>query len=133
MNFKNVIIALAVTCCIIAVGYSFFNATDYRQKIESLRSQNSVLEENRKRLSLEFAQLKKELVELEKRESELNQKILQQATEIEEAKAQAAKSRSSLNKIQQELNKTRKKIKELEDAPANREGEDLLNSLKIKL
>jgi chromosome segregation ATPase len=132
MNYKNIIIIIAIACCIAAVRHSIFSAAGYAQKIESLRSQNSALEENRKRLSLEFAKLKKELAELEEREAVLVQKILLQAAEIEEAKMQADKSQSSLNKLQQELNKTRKKIEELEKSPANRDGDELLNSLKIK-
>lgn len=132
MNFKNIIIWLAVAFSFIAVGCIFVNSADYQQKIDALQSQNSVLEENRKRLGIEFAQLKKDLEILKEREAELNSQILLQTTEIEHAKSQAAKSQFSLNKLQQELNKTRKKIKDLEDSPANRSGDDLLNSIKIK-
>jgi len=132
MNFKNAIITLTIIFCVIAVGYSFFNITDYKQKIDSLRSQNSVLEENRKRLALEFASLKKDLEDFKERETALNKKIQSQAKEIEDAKQEANKSFSALMSMRADLAKTRKKIKDLEAAPANRVGEDLLNSLKIK-
>ena len=54
-------------------------------------------------------------------------------SEIAKSKDKANRSKAELEKLKKEIEETRGKIDSLKTNPANRQGDDLLNSLKSKL
>jgi len=104
------------------------------------------IKEELKQLQEQYDQIEKEKQESTKRldanaiviDSLLNidslntEKIALLEFNVREAEDKANESAGKLSAVQKELAATRKKIKELKENPANRTGDDLLNSIKNK-
>ena len=76
-------------------------------------------------LSLEFTKL-------QAKELELANDIKKRDLEIAKSKENANKSKRELEKFKREIEETKRKIDSLKSHPANRTGDDLLNSIKLK-
>lgn len=133
LNAKDFVIISLLLGCLIFGYMSFFKGDDlYKYKVEELNKQNEALlkekslsDEKIKKLNLEFDSLK--IIEIK-----LINDINLRDVEIGKTKDRANKSKKELDKFRREMEETRKKIDSLKANPANRTGEDLINSLKLK-
>lgn len=130
---KNILIlALLVGCFIF--GYAHFFKSDgvYKLKVKQLEQANIDLQNERKKLGIELSSVKLDFAKLKVIEGKLATQVAGLDIEIQKNKAAVLKSRAELDKLKVELAQTRKKIEDLKSNPANRTGDDLLNSLKLK-
>jgi len=132
-DIKNILI-LFLLVCVVIFGYKTFFTSDklYKEKVKQLEAANKKLQEERAAIDLKIDSLNVEYGKLKDRESVLAQEIAKRDKEIEKDKAAAAKSKAELDKFKKEMAETQEKIAEMKKHPANRTGDDLLNSLKIK-
>lgn len=133
MKLQNILIGI-LTVCTLFFGYKTFFSEDplYKQKIEELHKENLALQAKRDSINGVLKTLKVDFEKLKVQEAALNAKVAQEDKEIEKNKAKAAKSQAELTALQKELADTHNKIEDLKKHPANRTGDDLLNSLKLK-
>ena len=83
-------------------------------------------------VDLEIDSLKVEYINLQKKDSIQTVNIAKRDLQIATLISNSKKSKAELDKIKAEMEETRKKIADLKAHPINREGDDLINSLKIK-
>jgi septal ring factor EnvC (AmiA/AmiB activator) len=130
---KNIIIlALFVGMMIFASIVLLGKSSNYKQQVKDLEAKNKVLQSERVEIHKRVAALEREYEALKKKEAELLADIAKRDIEIANSKAAASRSKAELDKLKKDLQKTREDIKNHEDNPANRTGDDLLNSLKLK-
>jgi len=132
-DIKNLLI-LFLLVCVVIFGYKTFFTGDklYKEKLKQLEAANKKLQQERIAIDLRIDSLKLEYGKLKDHEVKLAKEISDRDKEIAKDKAAAAKSKAELNKFKQEMAETQEKIAEMKKHPANRTGDDLLNSLKIK-
>lgn len=132
-DIKNIIIGVLLFFCLL-FGYIWFlgGGKSYRDKIKSLEKTRLELIQERTNLDYAVDSLKKENQKLIQKDKILSDKVNKQDKEIATAKANAAKSMAELNGIKSGLKDTQEKIKEIQENPIKRSGDDLLNSLKQK-
>jgi predicted RND superfamily exporter protein len=131
---KKAIIPIILVLATVFAYYIFSNKTsgDYKEQLSKLDSSNKALEKTRDSLYKNIKSVDSNLLVLKKHDSLLNKEILELDAEVIKDKKIAAKSQAELNHIKNDLDSTRKQIIEAKAHPANRSGNDLLNSLKIK-
>ena len=134
INTKDIVIIVLLLGCLVFGYRSFFSSDNlYKYKVEELRKQNdsllnekSIIDERLKNLSMEFDSLK--IIE-----ENLIEEINQRDIDIERSKNKADRSRKELDKYRKEMEESKKKIEWMKENPANRTGDDLINSLKSKV
>lgn len=132
-NIKDVLIVALLIMTIIFGYFTFFQSDPlYKQKVKELEADNKKLQEERKVIDARLAQTQKRIDSLTVIENQLNAIISSKDEEIERNKRKANSSRAELDKMKNELEKVRKQIEDAKKNPPNREGQDLINSLKIK-
>ena len=132
-DLKNILIGILLICTII-FGYKTFFTSDklYKEKLKQLEAANKLLQAERAAIDLKIDSLKSEYDKLKAHEQKLANDIANRDAEIAKDKAAAAKSQAELNKFKHEMAETQRKIEDIKEHPANRTGDDLLNSLKLK-
>ena len=129
MKILNIIL---IAVCL-ALGCSFFFVnTDYKEKVDQLHKENSLLQTERVAIDKEVEILNRDFNAMKIEEAKLMSEIAQRDQEIAKSKANAERSRSELSRMKKEMEETMKNIQDLKKNPPNRTGEDLLNSLKLK-
>jgi chromosome segregation ATPase len=132
-NYKNIIILVLLIGCLIFGYISLFRGDKlYEHKVKELQKENLILCKKRDSLGSEINILELQFSNLKSKEEELINDINQRDLEIAKSKEKANKSRSELEKFKREMQETRNKIDSLKAHPANRTGDDLLNSIKLK-
>ena len=133
LTIKDYLILVLLAGCIV-FGYMTFFRSDkyYREQLKSLQIEYKKEQDLRKRLSSEIAQLKKEREDLINRGKQLESLINLQDDLIEDRKAEAAKTRKELDETRKRIDEVRKRIRDVKKNPANRTGDSLINSLKLK-
>jgi Tfp pilus assembly protein PilO len=132
-DIKNIII-LVLLAGFLLFGYLWFfrDTTDYKAKIKQLEKEKQELIETRDSLDAVAINLGKKYAILVQKEAVLLADIAKKEAEIRKSKEAAARSQAELNRLKNSLKETQRKIEELKKNPANRESDDLLNSLKLK-
>ena len=132
-DIKNIII-LVLLAGFLLFGYLWFfrDTTDYKAKIKQLEKEKQELIETRDSLDAVAIDLGKKYTILVQKEAVLLADIAKKEAEIRKSKEAAARSQAELNGLKNSLKETQRKIEELKKNPANRESDDLLNSLKLK-
>lgn len=132
-NIKDALIIGLLIMTIIFGYFTFFQSDPlYKQKVKELEADNKRLQEERRAIDARLAQTQRRIDSLTVIENQLNAIISSKDEEIERNKRKATASRAELDKIKSELEKVRKQIEDAKKNPPNREGQDLINSLKIK-
>jgi len=132
-DIKNVLILILLAGCLIFGYMWFFSGNDeYKEKIKQLEKEKKELVSERENLDKQVKVLQGDYVILKQKEAKLLSDLAKLDTEINQSKINAAKSQAELNKMKRDLKDTQDKIAELKKNPANRTGDDLLNSLKMK-
>jgi chromosome segregation ATPase len=132
-NTKNYIIVILVVVCL-AFGYFTFKGSDseLKSKIEQLKSSNSLLEHQRDSIDKVITLTMKDFQKAKSADSALQIDIRSYEAEIERQKSLANQSRAQLDNLQKSLEETRRKIVDMKAHLANRTGDDLLKSIKLK-
>jgi len=132
-NIKNIIIVVLLAACLIFGYISLFRGDKlYEYKVEELKKENAALMKQKLAIDEENKTLKIEFSNLKTKEVELLNDINLRDSEIAKSKENANRSKRELEKFKREIESTRQKIDSLKAHPANRTGEDLLNSIKLK-
>ena len=132
-NIKNILIGILLICTIIFGYKTFFSDnSQYKENLKQLEAANKKLQEERVAIDLKIDSLNTEYKMVKDHEAKLAKEISDRDSEIAKDKAAAAKSRAELDKFKNNLTETQCKIAEMKSHPANRTGNDLLNSLKLK-
>lgn len=132
-NAKNIIILVLLLASLIFGYISLFRGDKlYEYKVEELKKENEALMKQKLAIDEENKTLKLEFSNLKTKEAELLNDINLRDSEIAKSKENANRSKRELEKFKAEIEKTRGKIDSLKSHPANRTGEDLLNSIKLK-
>jgi len=132
-NLKDIALVLFAVLAIIFASTTFFRGSSkYKYQIEELRKDNKRLQSQRDSIVKAGEAIQHRIDSLTAIETRLNGIIADKDVEIAKAKSNAQKSKAELDAMRTNLEKIRKQIEEAEKKPANREGEDLINSLKIK-
>ena len=136
MNYrdpKNIAIAVLVLLVLIFGATTFFKKDSlYKYKLEQLQKEYDREHTIRDSLDLEITRVQSELASLKVREKELADEVSRLESEVILAKEEANRSMKELNLTRTALSETRKKIQELRNQPPNREGNKLIESLKLK-
>ena len=134
LDIKTLIILVLL---VISLGFCwnwfFGGGKAYKKQVKELEKERTELLLERKTLISDVDSLIKQNKRLITKDSVYKAKISGLDVEITYYKSKAENSKRELDRIKGELSLTRKKIKELKAMPPNREGDDLLNSLKLKL
>ena len=134
MDTKNIIILVLLIGCLVFGYINLFRGDKlYEYKVEELQKANSTLLKERDLVKGEIKTLNIEFTALKSKEAELMNSINLRDSEIAKSKDKANRSKAELEKFKKEIEETREKIDSLKAQPANRQGDDLLNSLKSKL
>lgn len=128
---------------IIFLGFSLFfgykwyfsssDRKDWKQKVEQLDKENSLLKIKRDSLQSSLSDLIFKYDSITHIDSILQVEISELEIDIINSKKSANKTLIELNSIKKELEKNKKKIIELENNPPNKTDNDLIESLKNKL
>lgn len=130
---RNIIIAILLIGVFVFAAVVFYGGDSaYKKRVKELQSENATLQAQRDSIDLVISGLEKDYKKLLLKEAALLADIAKRDAEIAQAKAAANRSKAELDRLKKDLAKTRKEIKEREVNPANRTGDDLLNSLKLK-
>lgn len=134
MDTKNIIILVLLIGCLVFGYINLFRGDKlYEYKVEELQKENATLLKERDSVKSEIKTLNIEFSALKTKEAELMNDINLRDTEIAKSKDKANRSKAELEKFKKEIEETRGKIDSLKAHPTNRQGDDLLNSLKSKL
>ena len=128
------ILLLILLLCVIIFGYKTFFPDNklYKEKLKQLEEANKKLQQEKAVIDLKINSLKSEYDKLKNHEKQLAAEIDERDKKIAKDKVAAARSKAELDKSKKEIAEIQKKIAEMKEKPANRTGDDLLNSLKIK-
>ena len=132
-DVKTIIILVLLGISLI-FGYKwFFGGDKYsKDKVKELEKSIKALQEERKVTYEQIAKYKFSYDSLVKIEDKIKLDIADLEKKLKEAEQSANLSKEKLDKMRAELAETRRQIDELKKHPANRTGDDLLNSLKNK-
>lgn len=132
-DFKTIFIFILLTLLMV-VGYNWYFKADknYKNQVESLKQENKKIKISRDSLSMNIFSLEKDFNLIKAREDSLMTRIGKLDTQISNSKNKANKSKAELDALRKELLETNNKIKELKNNPPNRNGQDLINSIKNK-
>ena len=133
LNIKDYLI-IVLFLGVMILGYiSLFSGDKlYEYKLEELKKENLILSKMKDSLGLKINSLESQFITLKAKETELINDINNRDLEIAKSKERASKSKAELDKFKREMQETRNKIDSLKAHPANRTGDDLLNSIKLK-
>jgi chromosome segregation ATPase len=132
-NIKNILIfALLAVCLVFGYMVLFSEDTGYAEKLKTLEDANVQLQGQRTAANKKIDSLNGEYARLKAHEGILIADIAQRDASIAQSAAIAARSQAELGKLKREMETTIRKIKDAKAHPANRTGDDLLNSLKLK-
>jgi len=132
-NIKDLAIVIFAILTIIFAGTTFFGGgSKYKYQIEELQKANKKLEIQRDSIIDAGKAIQHRIDSLTLIEKRLTGIIADKDLEIIKAKSNAQKSKAELDTMRSKLEKIRKQIQEAKKNPPNREGQDLINSLKIK-
>ena len=132
-DFKTIFVFILLTLLMV-VGYNWYFKADknYKNQVESLKEENKKIQITRDSLYMNILSLEKDFNLIKAKEDSLIIKIEKLNTQISDSKNKANKSKAELDALRIELLETNKKIKELKNNPPNRNGQDLINSIKNK-
>jgi len=132
-DWKNIALFVTVVLCLF-LGWSVFFKGDsaYKERIKQLEKENQELVEKRKELDALIAQRNLAIDSLTRVETELALQLAALETETRLLREEAERSRENWEDVKKRIDENRKKISELKKNPANRKGDALINSLKVK-
>jgi chromosome segregation ATPase len=115
--------------------FKWYNSeeSNYKKELERLHSENELLQKTRDSLSESRMILEGELLDITRNSLVMKEKIKLLEQEVQSNKKNAEKSKQELNRLRKSIDENRKKLQHVKDNPPNRTGDDLLNSLKIKI
>lgn len=129
----NIVILILLAFCLVFGWMVLFRGdSGYKEKLKQLEAANAQLQEQRANINGKIDSLQCEYTKLKAHEAVLAADVAQRDAAIAKTKAEAARSQAELAKIKHEMEETIRKIEEAKAHPANRTGDDLLNSLKLK-
>ena len=134
LDIKSILILLLFVICSI-FAWKYFNESDkdYKKELDKLRSENESILRKRDSLLNQRNKLETDLVIIRKHNDSLIyiSSILEK--EVTSQKQKANESKKELDKLRKDLEETKIKIEDLKKHPSNRNGDELLNSLKSKI
>jgi chromosome segregation ATPase len=132
-NIKDILILVLLGLALIFAWTTFFGGDAlYKHKVKELEADNKRLQEERKSIDAKILVIQAKFDSLSVEDKKLQGIIEVKDAEIDKNKKSAARSKAELDTIRKRLEETRKQIEEAKKNPPNREGQDLINSLKIK-
>jgi hypothetical protein len=132
-NIKDILIIVLLGLALIFAWTTFFGGDSlYKHKVKELEADNKRLQEERKTIDAKILVIQARFDSLSVEDKKLQGVIASKDAEIEINKKSAARSKSELDAMRKGLEETRKQIEQAKKNPPNREGQDLINSLKIK-
>lgn len=134
LDIKTIlIIALTFMSIIFASKYFKESDKDYKKELERLRTENELIQKQRDSLFSQRKKLEDDMLMIRKHNDSLIYISNVLEKEVVNQKHKASLSRQELDKLRSELEETKTKIEEIKRHPANRSGDELLNSLKSKV
>lgn len=132
-NIKDILILILLGLSLVFAWTTFFGGDSlYKHKVKELEADNKRLQEERKSIDAKILVIQAKFDSLSIEDKKLQGIITLKDAEIDKNKKSAARSKAELDTIRKRLEETRKQIEEAKTNPPNREGQDLINSLKIK-
>ncbi len=133
IDLKTILIlVLTLICCVFVWKSLYEGDKQYKKELEKLREENKMIQQKRDSLLKEREKLELDLTIVRKHNDSLIYRSNVLEKEVKDQKNKANLSRQELDKLRKELEETKIKIEEIKKHPANRDGNDLLNSLKSK-
>jgi len=130
---KNIaIIVLSLTLIGGFVYFTQFSTKKYEEKILELEAKRVVLIQERDSLDAVADSLHGEYVRLRELDEKAEKEIQKKDKLIADLKTRSARSQQNLDQLKQDMRETQEKIESVKRNPANRTGEELLESLKNK-
>jgi peptidoglycan hydrolase CwlO-like protein len=132
-DIKSILILVLLLTTLI-FGYKWFFGSDSAsaERIKQLEQEYKELEKKKKENEVQINALKASFDTLKLKDDSLKVELNRLEGETKHAEIVAAQSKNRLSKLQAELAETRHKIEEFKKSPPNREGDNLLQSLKNK-
>jgi peptidoglycan hydrolase CwlO-like protein len=128
-------IAIIILSLILIGGFVYFtqfSTKKYEEKILELEAKRVVLIQERDSLDAVADSLHGEYVRLRELDEKAEKEIQKKDRLIADLKSRSARSQQNLDQLKQGMRETQEKIESVKRNPANRTGEDLLESLKNK-
>ena len=133
IDLKTILIlVLTLICCVFVWKSLYEGDKQYKKELEKLREENKMIQQKRDSLLKGREKLELDLTVIRKNNDSLIYRSNVLEKEVKDQKNKANLSRQELDKLRKELEETKIKIEEIKKHPANRDGNDLLNSLKSK-
>lgn len=133
IDLKTILIlVLTLICCVFVWKSLYEGDNQYKKELEKLREENKMIQQKRDSLLKGREKLELDLTVIRKNNDSLIYRSNVLEKEVKDQKNKANLSRQELDKLRKELEETKIKIEEIKKHPANRDGNDLLNSLKSK-
>jgi chromosome segregation ATPase len=132
---KTLIITNAVLLiAVLALGWSAFFRGDnaYKERIKSLEEKNVQLQKDRDKIDSEIQRRNDDFDSLEIVDSFIQARLAISEEETARLRQQVDRAQNELSTARQSVIEARRRIEDLKKSPPNRQGEDLINSLKIK-
>jgi chromosome segregation ATPase len=132
VDLKNILIfaLLGITMFFAFNWYFSSDVYSYKKRIKELNDQNRLLTKQRDSIKNNLIELRLEFKELEINGEKYLENIDSLSNQIIISKSNARAKEIELNRIKMDIIKKRKELEELLNNPPNRDGIDLLNSLK---
>jgi len=133
LTFKDYIILVLLIGCVIFGYMTFFRGDKYyREELKKLKVEYKKEHDLRKDLDRQLIELKNQRDILIEKSNQLEKLINLQDEFIQDKKSEAAKTRKELDETRKRIDEVRKKIREVKSNPANRTGDSLIYSIKLK-
>ena len=137
MNIRNLLIVVVIAV-FGAFGYKWFGGYgskfgDSEKRVKELEAQFKQLQQDKIESDAKITGWQNKFDSIENREAALKTKINSLANQTLLAESKAAESKSQLDDIRNSAAKTRESIHTIRRTPVNRQGEELIQSLKTKL
>ena len=134
IDLKSILILLlAIICSIFVLKYYNESDKEYKKELDKLRAENELIHQKRDSLLNERNKLETDLVVVRKNNDSLIYLSNVLEKEVASQKQKAIISRQELNRLRKDLEETKIKIEDLKKNRSNRNGDELLNSLKSKM
>ncbi|NDF17635.1 MAG: hypothetical protein EB079_06690 [Verrucomicrobia bacterium] len=135
IDLKTGLILLLLLFCIVFFSMWYLKGSDSASKreLKRLKTEYKNLQKSRDSLDQVNIMLKDNFNDYQNKIDQRDSRIQSIEYQLSQAKIDLSQSKKDLSDMKTELTKTRKRVEDLKKNPINREGDNLIESLKEKL
>ena len=132
LDIKSWLILILLASTVLLFSMLFLKGSGSKDEINSLQNDIKKIQKERDSLANARIILQNEFINLKKQDSIKSIKILKNDSAISAVQSKLQQTQSDFNLVKKNLATAQQKLQDVMKSPANRTGDDLLNSLKNK-